>query len=116
MPPEIMPEPRTAEKRVQAIMSAACDHDDGYALCTGAGGCQETAKEIVEALNADVAQQVEAALAAHRAVVWELAEALEAAQNSLCASTDYQKVPSNRYGLERIRAALAHPLVRKGTT
>ena len=46
------------------------------------------------------------------AVVRELAEALEAAQNSLCASTDYQKVPSNRYGLERIRAALVHPLVK----
>ena len=55
--------------------------------------------------------EVEAALTAHQAVVRELAEALEAAQNSLYASTDYQKVPSNRYGLERIRAALAHPLV-----
>ena len=57
------------------------------------------------------AKKVEADLAAHQAVVRELAEALEAAQSSLCASSDYRRIPSNRYGLERIRVALAHPLV-----
>ena len=58
-------------------------------------------------------RSAETDLAAHQAVVRELADTLEAAQASLCASSDYQKVPSNRYALERIRAALAHPLVQQ---
>ena len=60
-----------------------------------------------------IAKKAEADLAAHQAVVRELADTLEAAQASLCASSDYQEVPSNRYALERIRAALADPLVQQ---
>lgn len=39
--------------------------------------------------------------------------ALEAARESLCASSDYQRVPSNRVGLARINEALARPGVAR---
>ena len=54
---------------------------------------------------------LKADLAAHRVVVRELDATLEVARNSLCASADYQRAPSNRYGLEQINKARAHPLV-----